>query len=305
MIYLQEREPCVLDSFDRFERADEVMRRSAPALKRAQAGYWIEPTPSSPSSVSYPSLALDSLAAVEPTSFWFSHRNAIIASIIARYPPGGAILDIGGGNGCVAMDLDRRGLQIIVLEPDAGGALTAYHRGLPVIAASFRRQWFVSGSIAAVGLFDVVEHIKDDVSFLRDCAAILRPGGLLYLTVPALPPLWSADDAYAGHFRRYRRCSLSLRLREAGFDVITIGYFFTCLVPAILMCRTVPSILRLRRVAEAKQAVAHHAVNFPFARAVGWALDFEARRAVNGRFMPLGSSLVAVASAVNGRHMSD
>jgi hypothetical protein len=93
---------------------------------------------------------LDALAAVEETSFWFTHRNAIICKHDRTISSGGTVLNIGAGNGAVAMDLDRRGWEIIMLEPDATGASTAYRRGLPVIVASFRRQSFVPGSIAAV-----------------------------------------------------------------------------------------------------------------------------------------------------------
>jgi hypothetical protein len=54
------------------------------------------------------------------------------------------------------------------------------------------------------------------------------------------------------------------------------------------MCRTVPSVLRLRQVTEVDEAVAHHAGNLFLAGVVDLALKFEARRAADGRLMPLG-----------------
>ena len=44
---------------------------------------------------------------------------------------------------------------------------------------------------------DVIEHIEDDVGFLRDVASILPPGGVVAITVPAFQTLYSPDDPAA------------------------------------------------------------------------------------------------------------
>src|SRR3974390_2727575 len=231
-----------MDRSDQFEYADQFMHRSALGLTQIQTGYWVESAPTAVGrAISYPSSTLEKIAEIESASFWFRHRNKMIASMVMQFPPIGPILDVGGGNGYVALELQRRGLQSIVLEADTAGALTSYYRGLPVIAALFKRELFVPASVPSIGLFDVLEHVEDDKGFLSDCGAILNQGGMLYLTVPALSFLWSSDDIYAGHFRRYDRRSLSAVLQQAGFKIKRIGYFFSCLAPAIFLCRTLPS----------------------------------------------------------------
>ncbi len=246
-------------------------------------------------SVSYPAEAHSSLAQIEATSFWFAHRNDVINTVLARFAPAGPIVDVGGGNGFVSSDLVRRGHSCIVIEPGDDAARIAHHRGLTVVKAPFDRMLFRPGAVAALGLFDVIEHNADDVGFLADCLDVLAPGGHVYVTVPALRWLWSSDDDYAGHQRRYSRSTLAHALARAGFDVRFVSYFFSALVPPLFLLRTLPSALGLRKVTTPKDAVGHHSAGGRLANFARRAFAFE--RAAIGRDMtlPFGTSLVAVA----------
>lgn len=73
---------------------------------------------------------------------------------------------------------------------------------------------------------NVLEHLEDDVAALRNMRKLLEAErGVLFLFVPACPFLYGALDRLAGHWRRYRRRELELKLQEAGFEVTTIFYF--------------------------------------------------------------------------------
>src|SRR5204863_103930 len=101
------------------------------------------------------------------------------------------------------------------------------HRGIEqVICARLEDVRFPAGSIASAGMFDVLEHIEDDLGALRAVRTILRSGGHLFLTVPAYNLLHSEDDVAAGHFRRYTVSSLTRVLREAGFQIAYSGHLF-------------------------------------------------------------------------------
>lgn len=180
--------------------------------------------------------------AVEDGSFWFRHRNDCIAAAVKRYAPDGPVLDVGGGNGVVSKRLIDEGFDTILLEPGPVGALNAKtQRGLPhVICATFEAVGLPEASLSAIGLFDVLEHIEDDVAFLRRLHQALRPGGLLYLTVPALQALWSAADVHARHYRRYSRGTLEARLGQVGFSVVYSTYFFQSLLPPLFLLRSIP-----------------------------------------------------------------
>jgi hypothetical protein len=76
----------------------------------------------------------------------------------------------------------------------------------------------------------------------------LRPGGRLYIAVPAYQALWSSEDDHAGHFRRYTLALLTQRLRETGFAVEYDTYFFRVLLLPILLLRVLPFRLGIRQV---------------------------------------------------------
>src|SRR5690606_21548140 len=124
--------------------------------------------------------------------------------------PGGPIFDIGGGNGFVARGLAAAGFPAVVIEPGPTGARNAQARGLsPVVCAALDDAGFLPGSVPAAGLFDVLEHIEDDLGAMATLSALLPPGGRVYLTVPAYQWLWSSEDELGGHHRRYTRASLA------------------------------------------------------------------------------------------------
>ena len=69
-------------------------------------------------------------------------------------------------------------------------APNAVKRGLTnVVRGTLADARFHPRTLGAVGLFDVIEHIEDDVAFLRAIRPLLMDGAPVYLTVPAGPSL--------------------------------------------------------------------------------------------------------------------
>ena len=134
-------------------------------LEQHDDGIWYSPTQHP---VSYPENGNRRSYSVEDGSFWFRHRNNCIVDAMRCFPPGGPVLDIGGGNGFVSVALQESGLEPILLEPGYTGVINAHTRGLPVILCStLADAGFRESSVPAAGMFDVVEHIEDDAKFLR------------------------------------------------------------------------------------------------------------------------------------------
>lgn len=202
--------------------------------------------------VSYPETGHSNCLAVEEGSFWFQHRNEAIGTLIRRIPPpNGVLLDVGGGNGFVSAMLEANGLDVVLIEPGTTGANNAHTRGVTnVICATTQTAEIHEMSLAAVGLFDVIEHIEDDHGFLEHIARLLQPNGLVYATVPAYQFLWSNDDERAGHYRRYSRKQISDVFERAGLTVEFTSYFFRPLPIPVFFVRALPHKLRslLRRV---------------------------------------------------------
>jgi 2-polyprenyl-3-methyl-5-hydroxy-6-metoxy-1,4-benzoquinol methylase len=55
--------------------------------------------------------------------------------------------------------------------------------------------------------FEVLEHIADDLSALREWTGFLKPGGRLLVSVPAHARKYGKADEIVGHVRRYERLS--------------------------------------------------------------------------------------------------
>jgi SAM-dependent methyltransferase len=246
--------------------------------------------------VSYPAHGNAACLAVEDSSFWFRHRSRCIISLIRRFPPDGLFLDVGGGNGYVSKGLAEAGVDCALVEPGIDGALAARARGVdPVICARLEDMDLACGSVAAAGMFDVLEHIEDDIAALRHVHSLLTATGRLFLTVPAYPLLYSADDTMAGHFRRYTLPRLVRVLAESGFRAEYSSYMFAPLPPLILLLRTLPSCLGLSHGTDQEGNAGVHSPRGAAARLMDFFLALEHGRIDAGRTIPFGGSCLAVA----------
>jgi len=71
---------------------------------------------------------------------------------------------------------------------------------------------------------NVLEHVRDDLTALRNVHEILDPGGRLLLYVPALRQLYGSVDADLDHYRRYDKAPLESLLKDAGFEIEKLFY---------------------------------------------------------------------------------
>jgi SAM-dependent methyltransferase len=216
--------------------------------------------------------------------------------LVRRFSPDAPFLDIGGGNGFVARGLIESGITCALIEPGINGALAARARGIdPVICARLEDAGLPPASVAAAGMFDVLEHIEDELAALRQVNELLVTGGRLFLTVPAYAFLFSADDAAAGHYRRYTISSLACALARSGFRVEFASYMFAPLPPVIFAVRTLPSRLGLRQGVDPERDTSEHAPHGGAANVMDRLLAAEHRRIEAGRTIPFGGSCLCVA----------
>lgn len=248
--------------------------------------------------LSYPADHNAACFRLEDGSFWFTHRNRCIIAAVRRSPPDGFILDIGGGNGFVAQGLIDAGFETALLEPGLAGAHNAKQsRRVPtVINATIDEAAIRPGSVPNIGLFDVLEHIDDDRLFVRRLYDIIRPGGRLYLTVPAFDWLWSMSDVDAMHYRRYTRRTLTDVLTGC-FEVLYATYLFQRIVPLSMLLRALPYRIGLARPGRAADLYEReHAVGRrSLAGVLNRMLDHEVTAIAAGKSLFIGSSLLVVA----------
>jgi hypothetical protein len=84
-------------------------------------------------------------------------------------------------------------------------------------------------SIETLMFLDVVEHVEDDISFLKDTLRHFPNCSCVIITVPAGPQAWSEWDEHYGHFRRYTKSSLDEMIRQSGLSPGRTRYFFRTL----------------------------------------------------------------------------
>jgi SAM-dependent methyltransferase len=256
------------------------------------------------SAVSYPEWGNQACFDVEDASFWFRHRNACILEAVSQFPPPGPFFDIGGGNGFVAKAMQDAGLEVVLVEPGATGIVNARRRGLEhVVRATLEDAGFIPGSLSAIGLFDVVEHMENDYRFLETIRAHLSSQGRIYLTVPAYQVLWSGADVVAGHYRRYSRRSLRELLERVGFEVEFATGFFQFLPPAIFAMRVIPYRLGLKTRPEVQEAdvkmIRQHKIKSELVeRIITWMQQREVAGIRERRENEFGASWLAVARNV-------
>jgi hypothetical protein len=148
-----------------------------------------------------------------------------------------------------------------------------------------------------VGLFDVLEHIDDDVLFLKSIKVLISKGGYLYLTVPSYDLLWSDEDILAGHFRRYSLKNISRKVESAGYHIEFSSYFFCLLPVAIFLGRTIPYRMG---ITNNKNKITHvsrdHAINNGIlTKLLSIILQKEIENLKNKRVMKFGGSCLLVA----------
>ena len=247
--------------------------------------------------ISFPKESYQNCFLVEDNSFWFKHRNDCIVEVIDNFPPPGIILDVGGGNGFVSLEIKNNGYEIALLEPGISGILNAKKRGLEkLICANFNEIDFYPNSIPAIGIFDVLEHIEDDVVFLKKIQKSLIAGGRLYISVPAYNWLWSGEDNKAGHFRRYTINSLKSKIKSTGLKIEYSTYIFSILPIPIFLFRTLPTKLSLKKKETQKRTENEHKKR---KRLTGNILqkiwDSELKAIFKQKSIPLGGSCLFVA----------
>ena len=195
---------------------------------------------------SYPKEAYALLSEGENNHFWFRGRNMVIRSVIQsslHNYQGMRFLEVGCGTGYVLSALAKMGFVVTGLDMHHEGLVYARQR---VPAADFFvgtiDQFRPKQRFDAVGMFDVLEHILDDSTALLSCSRLLKKNGMLYITVPARPELWSVYDDISGHKRRYTKDSLVKALTVAGFRIRSVSYFgFFQYIPHLVMKRLILS----------------------------------------------------------------
>jgi SAM-dependent methyltransferase len=227
---------------------------------------------------------------------WWRARTRLVLDLLRRLglEPPARMLDAGCGWGTTLEGLEAAGYRVVgadisrraLRELDRPGRELAeldLTRPLPAGVEPFE---------AALAL-DVIEHLDDDRAALARLGELVRPGGLVVVSVPALPDLFTEFDAIQGHRRRYRPETLREAFRATGLVVDRLFWWGSWMVPILRRSRGKP---RARPGDSTAEVYRRYLTLPPWPAPLAFRAAFamEQRRAIGGK-LGIGTSLFAVA----------
>jgi len=170
----------------------------------------------------------------------FRWRN--IRTIVKKYITGRNILDAGCGTGHLTLDLLKENYEVTGVD---------YSNELVKCAQNNIKNAEYPAKIISCDLIsikncdfppfdsviclDVIEHIYDDEIVLNNFRDLLKDGGTLILSVPAIKRFFGERDVKVGHYRRYEKKELTEKLIKAGFGIFEIRYWnFIGIIPFVI-----------------------------------------------------------------------
>jgi len=179
---------------------------------------------------------------LEENFWWFPAMREITDTIARRQlqQPNLRILDAGCGTGFNLAHFTRDSREVYGLDLADAAVRYVRNRGFRKIAqASITNIPFKSESFDIVFSFELVTQTPDEThdAAIREMYRVLKPGGFLFIRVPAFMWLWSSHDEELEVRYRYTREELAKRLSDAGFSIEWTSYANVFLFPVILFRR--------------------------------------------------------------------
>jgi hypothetical protein len=164
-----------------------------------------------------------------PIKHWYyAHKFSFIGkSQLFQLNVSNSLVDIGAGSALFSKELLKRGMITKSVAVDTGYPIEYDDLNF---AISYRHTINYSGYTHFL-LTDVLEHIADDLTFLKDIVSKADPASSFIITVPALMSLWSGHDVYLKHYRRYTKSNLQSLIEESGLEVLSVRYTYTTIFP--------------------------------------------------------------------------
>lgn len=172
--------------------------------------------------------------------------NKLLQSISNTLPTHSRLLDVGCAHGWFLDAAQKRGFQVLGIEPDLSVFKVAAQRGLPIRQGFFPDVLEENEQFDAIFFNDVFEHIPDLVAVLHGCRGHLKGEGMLILNLPSssglfykaarllskiginsfFERLWQKGFP-SPHLHYFNSQNISRLLRNNGFEEVSMGQLST------------------------------------------------------------------------------
>jgi 2-polyprenyl-3-methyl-5-hydroxy-6-metoxy-1,4-benzoquinol methylase len=184
----------------------------------------------------------------------FERRLAFLMESVA---PGRRVLDVGCGEGAFTAELARAGAEVVGLDvaEEPLRRARARHPELDLRVLESESSWeLADASFELVWAGEVIEHVADTAGWVSELRRVLRSGGVLALSTPAVGrgallraalsrrTFAERFDPRSDHLRFYSAATLRRLLEDFGFEQIEITRVGALSGSrSLLLCRAVRS----------------------------------------------------------------
>lgn len=182
------------------------------------------------------------MAETENAHWWFVGRRAILSKLLEGMgvPMNSRILEVGCGTGGNLNMLAKFG-KVSALEKDLTALKIALNKTNHLydlkVGCCSNEIPFQGQTFDLICIFDVLEHIENDIETLIILKKMLSKNGQILMTVPAYQWLYGIHDELLHHKRRYTAIELRKKFTLAGLIPQKISYFNTILFPIVAIVR--------------------------------------------------------------------
>lgn len=240
-------------------------------------------------------MLLDTLDKVRCHPWWRARAKLALATLQAQgVCPPASVFDVGCGWGVNLLALESSGYQATGFDVSRR-ILEVIDRPNRQLVEADITQPLADGLVTCDGLLalDVIEHLDDDQAAVRQLARLVRPRGVVIVSVPALPDLFSEYDRIQGHRRRYLPETIRTAFASTGLTIVQLFWWGAWMVP----------VLRRMRQSTGTEGGSPSRTYAEYLRLPPWpvpwlmnlAYAWEHRRALRGS-LRTGTSLFAVAT---------
>ena len=181
------------------------------------------------------------LERVEVDHWYYAGKRQFVRDWLLRCRPprpSDVLLDCGAGTGRFAQSMESH-CKVLVLDDheESLRLLRGRFRADQVLALDHGEVPLPAAAVDYVTALDVLEHVPDDAAAVRGFHRIVKPGGIVAVTVPASMALWSDWDTSLHHYRRYDRAQLAALFPDSDWEVIHVAYTNVLLFPLVWCAR--------------------------------------------------------------------
>lgn len=154
-------------------------------------------------------------------------RMERIFKLLRKFLPEGRVLDAGSGAGMFSKILSESGYEVVAVDVSPNCVYST--RELATKISRVERYGLAElpyvEEFDAIICGDVIEHVERDELALERFKTALRPGGIAIISTAYNPNMWSREDSWSGHYRRYTSEEFFKKVMATGLSIEEIYYY--------------------------------------------------------------------------------